>query len=555
MTTVVPRPRPGATPTPPAPRADPAPRGGVRVDAGGLLLPRTLGRLGPLVVRLDGHYLWAFAPSRDGHPDPVGTRVTWPPVLRPLLDGVARVTVTDPSGVAVLHDAEVSFGTGTGRVTVVDGAGHPLCVDKAGHLTRSFADTTEEVRAEILHGTDRALRDLREGAGVQAYLCYGALLGAVREGAMIGADSDTDVCYASRHSSPADVVAESYRVERSLLARGWRVLRMSGADLKLFLPLADGRTCQIDVFAAFWVGGTFYQLGNRSGRLPRRAVLPLSTVELHGHAFPAPADPEAMLAFLYGPQWRVPDPSFVHVDPPAGVRRLDGWLRGFRTHVSDWADFHRDAGREVRRRRSDFALWVHDQVETGAPLADVGAGTGRDAFFWARRGHRVTAYDFTAVARGRARALARRHGVEVATRKLALGELRQVLLAGAELSRDPHHLTARLLLGALEPHERSHFWLLARMALRGTGRRLFVEFSALDHGLVVASPLPGEPGPSGLVTRLSPRTVRREAEAAGGVVEHLEIAAGVDVTDRPDPVVCRMRIVFPAPTHRTEERA
>ena len=43
------------------------------------------------------------------------------------------------------------------------------------------------------------MRDLTEGCGLEAYLNYGALLGAVRDGAMIAHDSDTDVCYLSQH--------------------------------------------------------------------------------------------------------------------------------------------------------------------------------------------------------------------------------------------------------------------------------------------------------------------------------------------------------------------
>jgi hypothetical protein len=131
----------------------------------------------------------------------------------------------------VFFDAEVSLGTSPDRIAIVDGEGHPLSVDKVGHLTRSFAATDEAIREEILVGTGRALRVLRETCGVEAYLNYGALLGAVRDGAMIAHDSDTDVCYLSRHTSPADIILESYRVERTMRDLGWKLLRMSGGDI------------------------------------------------------------------------------------------------------------------------------------------------------------------------------------------------------------------------------------------------------------------------------------------------------------------------------------
>ena len=226
-------------------------------------------------------------------------------------------------------------------------AGLPLAVDKVGHLCRAFDSTDDRVREEILAGTQRALRDLAESCGVEAYLNYGALLGAVRDGAMIAHDSDTDVCYLSRQTSPAEVILESYRVERTMRARGWKLLRMSGGDIKLLLPLGNGRTCHVDVFVAFRVAGPFYQLGNRSGRLPESAIVPLSTIELHGFTFPAPARPEEMLEFVYGPGWRVPDPAFRYADPVDGIRRLDGWLRGFRTDMGAWTEFHRAPGAVV----------------------------------------------------------------------------------------------------------------------------------------------------------------------------------------------------------------
>ena len=41
-----------------------------------------------------------------------------------------------------------------------------------------------------------------------AYLCYGALLGAMRDGHVIGHDCDTDLCYLSAHREPVDVIAD-----------------------------------------------------------------------------------------------------------------------------------------------------------------------------------------------------------------------------------------------------------------------------------------------------------------------------------------------------------
>jgi len=513
--------------------------GGVTVDDRGVHVAARA--TGPLVLSVEGRYVWSLTPERDGTPDAGGWLVRWPHILDRYLDGVGRIRVTDVAGDAVFFDADVELGSGEGRIEIVDGDGNPLSVDKVGHLTRSFAATDESVRHEIIEGTHRALRDLRESCGVEAYLNYGALLGAIRDGAMIAHDSDTDVCYLSRHESPADIILESYRVERTMRALGWDLLRMSGGDIKLLLRLTDGRICHIDIFVAFYVRGTFYQLGNRSGRVPREVILPVSQVELHGYSFPAPAQPEAMLAFLYGPGWRVPDPSFKYADPPAGVRRLDGWLRGFRSTMGEWTEFWTGAASDtVPRRGSDFGRWVQDQIDPSEPVFDVGCGSGRDATLFARGGHRVWAADFS---RGAIRVTARRarkRGLEIQTEQLVLGELRQALTFGARLARDPHHVFSRQLIGALDGPAREQLWRLCRMALRGSGRLLFLEFSA---------PGPDAPAavPADLRQRVDPELIAAEIRSFGGVIDHLEVGPGEDLYDQHDPFVCRIRASWPAP--------
>ena len=287
-------------------------------------------------------------------------------------------------------------------------------MDKVGHLCRAFAATDDGVRDEILAGTQRALHDLTEGCGLEAYLNYGALLGAVRDGAMIAHDSDTDVCYLSHDASPADLILESYRIERELRRRGWTLLRMSGGDIKLLLSLSDGRQCHIDVFVAFRVAGTFYQLGNRSGQLPESAILPLSTIELHGFTFPAPAHPEQMLAFVYGLAGGCPTRRS---STPTRSRASVGWTAGCEGSAPTWAGGRsstvgRRPGRSgVAGRRSPagstrrcpsvraWPTWA--QAPGATPCSSPAAAVT------------VAAYDFCRNARARVGRQARRRGLPI----------------------------------------------------------------------------------------------------------------------------------------------
>ncbi len=486
----------------------------------------------PLLVSFDGSYVWSTTPARDGVRLLGGrTQVSWPAALTPYLEGRTQVRVAQTDG-TIVYDAELAFGSGEGRVSVVDGQGHPLSVDKVGHLARAFADTSDGVREEILTGTARALADLREEAGVEAYLNYGALLGAVRDGRMLAHDSDTDLCYLSSHSDPVDVIRESYRVERVMRDRGWDVLRMSGGDVKILLPLSDGRLCHIDVFVAFHTAGRFFQLGNRSGQLDRSAILPVAPVWLHGREFPGPADPEAMLRFVYGPSWRIPDPSFRYADPPAGIRRLDGWLRGFRTDMPAWTEHHLAHGGRAETP-SEFGQVVAARLAPGALVVDLGAGRGRDALHFARRGHEVRAYDFSRPALVQVRRQARRAGLLVVAERLLLDELRFVAAIGAQLARQCPEVYSRQLLGCLTPHARGHLWRLARMATSGGGS-LHLEYAATGAGR-----LPG-PGPGSLVRRLDPDVVAREIAATGGVIDDQQLLATGE-----DPRVARLQVRWP----------
>jgi hypothetical protein len=332
----------------------------------------------PVVVSFDGQYVWSFSPRRDGSRSRQGWRVTWPHALHELLDGTTCVRLSDSEGGLVHFEGLIAFRGNDEPLALRDTHGHPLAVDKAGHLTRVFSQTDGDVRRHIAEGTARAISDLRDHVGIDAHVSYGCLLGAVRTGHMIGHDSDADLAYLSHWTHPADIVRESFRMERELRALGWKVIRMSGADLKLLLPLEDGRMVHIDIFGAFHVEGTFYQLGGRSGILDRAALTPASTVTLEGVELAAPADPETVLEFLYGPDWRIPDPAFSPVDPWAGTRRLEGWMRGVRTNVVAWNELYRYRGGSIPRKRSPFALWAKSRMDRPATLVDLGSGTGRD---------------------------------------------------------------------------------------------------------------------------------------------------------------------------------
>jgi SAM-dependent methyltransferase len=243
----------------------------------------------------------------------------------------------------------------------------------------------------------------------------------------------------------------------------------------------------------------------------------------------------------------VPDPGFRYQDSPIGTRRLDGWFRGFRTEVPLWLSVLTPPGIDrIPTGPSEFARWVEPQLGEGAKVVDLGAGTGRDSFHFGEHGHDVLAMDYSRPGLGTMRRIREERSVEtpelaerVLVDMIVLNEARMVMHLIGQLSRDPHHLYARGLIGSLDEEARHHLFRLASATLRG-GRALFLEFSATRPG----ADLP-MPEPVGLTRRFDVDWLSAELARYGGVIEYLEVAPGTDMYDLPDPAVARMKVVFP----------
>ena len=500
-----------------------------------LLLPEDLDPATTYDVLLNGDHVWSLTPVHDA---PESRSLPWPPAIQRRLLGRAEVVLREHlSGAERGRTTYVFGGREDVEVRIVDGEGHALILDKWGQLIRPLSSESGSVIDELMDLTARLLDDLRERAGVPAFICYGTLLGAVRNGRLIGHDNDIDVAYLSEHPSPVDVVREGYRVERALREAGWVVRRGSGVRLNVRLRLSDGSARFVDVFTAHWVEGNLYIPSDTGFPMPREAIVPLGTVELMGRALPAPADPERLLAATYGEGWRVPDPSFRYHTPRALTRRLGGWFGGLVSHRKHWDSFDSQQRHTVPKRPSAFARWVSNQHGSDRPIVDVGAGTGRDAiFFAAERGRQVYALDYVVSAVRSGRRIAQNRGLAMQWDLVNLYDTREVLAYGARLARLPQapDVYARFLPHDLEPHGRENLWRLSRMALR-RGGRLFLEFRTPEDR--------ERPHVYGEHTRfyLEPEQVVAEIEAAGGTVVHLVSGnPGMAKLREEDPAVCRI---------------
>ncbi len=438
-----------------------------RVSERTLLLPASVNDV--VDVLLDGRRVFSLKPEalevvRKGR------RTGWPPALRPYLRGKTEVTLVSHLSGKVLTRSELRF-PGDGRVRVEDENGTPLSLNKWGFLQPSFATDPSGKRLMIEDARD-LLTFLNDRVGMSAYVAYGALLGAVRGGDVIGHDTDVDIAYYSDFEHPADLMRESLRLERLLRAAGWSSRRRSGGFFQVSRTAPGEPVRHVDIFASYHMSGWFSLHQWVRGRLPRGAILPLSQVPLGDLHLPAPHDPEALLGLTYGEGWRIPDPSFRFEYPAHAKNRAEPWFGGWRRDKTFWRGVLRQSAPDGSQHgASAFAQYVDARLRPGATVVDLGCGAGSDALWFARDGRPVVGVDYVDRAITRANAKARLTGASVQFEAVSLYDLRSVLALGARLAgtTDRPVLYARHLLDTLRPDGRQNFWFLAKLLLTPGG--------------------------------------------------------------------------------------
>ena len=491
-----------------------------------------------LDVLFDDRRIYSFWLHRDGSLlDDGRWLVPWPKTLTDFLDGQASVSLVEhETGEQVFHD-RVSLGTGDGTVAILTRDGQPLSLDKSWRRVQTFDTVTGRHLEPLLEAVERVLEALR-GAGVEGFLAYGTLLGAVREGKVLGHDWDADLGYVSRYDHPVDVIRESFRLQRALVDLGYRIVRYSGLAFKVEVEGGDGVVRGLDVFGGFLMDDHLHLMGEIREPFRPEWIFPLGTTVLEGRTFPAPADTDRFLRATYGPSWRVPDPAF-HFDPPLETeRRLNGWFRGLRKGRARWDRIYSKRRRQALPEPSSLVRWLAEREPDAHVFVDIGCGRGSDVLWMAGRGVQSVGLDFQPrayqVAAARVEGDDRLRGM-VDFWGFNLLEMRQVLAVGALVARRPapRVLMARHLVDGLGRQARERLWASARMMTAGEGGRLYLEFLVKK----------GDDGYAGRhrAQRRKPGRIVAELKAHGATVVHREVLdvtwsdAGPDVGDSSRP--------------------
>ncbi|MCX6401960.1 MAG: hypothetical protein NTX33_18760 [Propionibacteriales bacterium] len=444
----------------------------ITVDEAGIVLAAR-GEDRVVDVLFDGRRIWSFWLIRDTERQSNGLRLAaWPDRMRKYLLGLSRITVRDHVSDHLLHDGELAFGAGTGRVEFVNSDGLEISLDKAGRFSPTFSVRSEEQLLPLLDAMDQVVAMLEE-LGIAAFPAYGTLLGAVREGTFLGHDSDADLGYVSSYTTPVDVMRESFELQRKVVDRGFATHRYSGGAFRIDVAEADGSVRGLDLFGGFHDHGTLFLLGEVGVPFETEWLYPFGTCTLMGREFQCPARPEKLLEAMYGASWRVPDPAYKFETPETVVNRFNSWFRGSSVWRRDW---ERKLGGTALTpppaTPSGLARVLAAEVAPGTRVLDVGAGRGRDALWFARQGFEAIAYDFVPRgARGAVKA-AEEEGLPFESRSLNLTEWRSTLSESARISRvpGPNVILARHVFDATNKVGRDALGRFAAVALRGGGR-------------------------------------------------------------------------------------
>lgn len=237
-------------------------------------------------------------------------------------------------------------------------------------------------QAQILSGYDRLRHDIERVYGYTLFPAYGSMLGAVREAHFIGNDDDFDCAYISGLTDPAALRDEMKRIAVALVRLGYDV--WLGVTC-IHVEFAPGGKAAIDIFNAYFDADArlVFPFGT-AGSVPYRRddLTGWIKVPLADRQVVAPTDPEKLLAWIYGPGWRVPDPTF-------------NWARERRLHEpaafpsrQDRRDVHWEQinARAAPGPASDLARMLADKGHAaGHAIVDLGCGLGADARLVATR--------------------------------------------------------------------------------------------------------------------------------------------------------------------------
>ena len=173
------------------------------------------------------------------------------------------------------------------------------------HLLTINKPKLHTIGHEFLAAVQEVQRQLQEWS-ITSMICYGTLLGAVREGAFIAHDDDVDMLIIDGSTTREGMIENADALIERFQAVG-AIAKRQGMN---FFVTPAGRTVHIDIFPSWHDEDGLWVMMERGKyrSIPIDCIEPVNSIEMQKLQFDCPNDPESFLENRYGPDWRISDP-------------------------------------------------------------------------------------------------------------------------------------------------------------------------------------------------------------------------------------------------------
>lgn len=155
----------------------------------------------------------------------------------------------------------------------------------------------------------KILCDALQAEDIESCVCFGTLLGFVRDDDFIPHDDDADIlCF--NHDKTLKTPGFIAKLAKAGEKAGMKIVKIHNGNgfIRMFTPMGKS----VDFFVCDVRDGACHLHPAKHKPTKRDVFFPLSLGQIHGVQLPYPNRPEALLHDIYGEGWVTPVPFFAH---------------------------------------------------------------------------------------------------------------------------------------------------------------------------------------------------------------------------------------------------